>query len=49
MEDNVCTIRGESTDLDHSGAIVADKRLDVLTISHFYRTAAAWHIKRIHQ
>jgi hypothetical protein len=33
-------IKGKSTDLDHSGAIVADKRLDVLTISHFYRTAA---------
>lgn len=29
------------TDLDHSGPIVADKRLDVLTISHFYRIAAS--------
>ena len=38
-------LRGRRTDLDHSRAIVADKRLDVLTISHFYRIAAAWHTK----
>jgi hypothetical protein len=35
------TVKRRSTDLNHSSPIVADKRLDVLTISHFYRIAAS--------